>query len=165
MNDKNLFFIQHKISTIRSALFFNGHNGNPYTATSIISALKMDENGGIWFFLNNDAHLQATDEVFPARLYFYRKGIPFSVNIYGKAEVIRDLRYMSELAGINLNNCPEIAEKLVVIKVSTDAAEYHEWHAGKAPPIRMPKLIRFLNKLFHHLFPSYEHAPAQYIFN
>ena len=164
MNDKNLVFIQRKISTIRSALFFNAGHSHPYTATSIISALKIDEGGGIWFFLNNEHKLQNSDEIFPVRLYFYRKGIPFSVNITGNARVMRDIRYFNELAGVNLSSCPEIVQKVMVIKVTVDAAEYREWQTNQ-PAIRMNGITRFFSRLMQSFFPSYEHSPAQYIFN
>jgi len=164
VNDKNLSFIQHKISTIRSALFFNGNQYDPNTATSIISALKFDESGNIWFFLNNDPHLRTVDDNFPARLYFYRKGIPFSVNISGKARIMRDVQFFNELAGVNLSSCPEIFQKVLVVRVSVDAAEYQEWQRPE-PAIRMHGINRLFNRLMQFLFPSYEHAPAQFIFN
>jgi hypothetical protein len=84
----------------------------------------MDENGGIWFFLNSDAYLQSIVEDFPARLSFYRKGVPFSVNIFGKASIIRDLGHISELTGINLNCCSQISDKILLIKVKVHTAEY-----------------------------------------
>jgi hypothetical protein len=164
VNAKNLTFLQHKISTIRSALFFNVDHSDLNAATSIISALKMDEKGGIWFFLNNDRQLRIAGDEFPARLCFYRKGIPFSVNIHGCARVIRDMRYISELAGVNLSSCPEIMEKVVVVKVSVDAAEYHVWQRAGVE-IRTPGIRRLFNWLRQYLSPRYEDAPAQYIFN
>jgi len=164
VNDKILSFIQHKISTIRSALFFNGNQYDPRTATSIISALKIDESGSIWFFLNNDPHLQTADDIFPARKYFYRKGIPFSVIISGKARIMRDVHFFNEPAGVNLSPFPEIFQKVLVIKVTVAAAEYQEWQTPE-PAIRMHGITKLYNRLMQFLFPSYEHAPAQYIFN
>jgi len=164
VNDKNLGFIQQKINMIRSALFFNARPKDNFSATSIISALRMDENGGIWFFLNNDAYMQSNEEDFPARLSFYRKGIPFSVNIYGKASIVRDLRHISELTGINLNCCSEISEKVLLIKVKVYSAEYREWQTGQTR-MRAKRFLSFINRLLQPFYPSYEETTAQYIFN
>ena len=124
----------------------------------------MDENGGIWFFLNNDAYLQSHEEDFPARLSFYRKGIPFSVNINGKASIIRDLRHISELTGINVNCCSQISEKILLIKVKVHSAEYHEWQTGQTRT-RAKWFVNFINKLLQPFYPYYEETKAQYIFN
>lgn len=164
VNDKNLGFIQQKINMIRSALFFNAHPKDNFSATSIISALRMDENGGIWFFLNNDVYLQSNEEDFPARLSFYRKGIPFSVNIDGKASIVRDLRHISELTGINLNCCSQISDKILLVKVKVHSAEYREWQTGKAR-IKARRFLSFINKLLQPFYPSQEETTAQYIFN
>ncbi len=164
VNNKNISFIQQKISTIRSALLFNAHPNEAFSATSIISALKMDEHGGIWFFLNNDSNLRLGDEAFPARLSFYRKGIPYSLNIYGKATIVKDLHHVSEMSGINLMDCPEIQQKVVLIKVKAHSAEYREWQTERRK-VPSRRLMRFFDKLLQPFQHPYEHTTEQYIFN
>src|ERR1700694_4468700 len=91
MNQNNLGFLQEKIHELRSALFFNTGNAVLKFPTCIITALKVDEAGQVWFFVNPPEQcLHEFDKEFPARLDFFRKGKQFYLQITGKAFIVTD---------------------------------------------------------------------------
>src|SRR5688572_5006106 len=76
--DNNLEFIRTRIYDIRTALLYSLSDDIIKLPTSLISVLKVDDKGQIWFLMNRPQQAMEKDEQkFPARLQFYRKGKPF----------------------------------------------------------------------------------------
>ena len=75
----DLPFIREKIQELRSALFFSQSSSLLRMTTTIISIVKVDEVGQIWFYVPRPRQaLHEFDREFPARLEFFRKGKAFS---------------------------------------------------------------------------------------
>src|SRR5690606_41917161 len=88
--DNHLKFLQHKIMELRSALFFSMSDAVLKLPTTIITALKVDELGQVWFFVNKPTqNIQEFDREFPCRAEFFRKGIDGQVKISGRAKIGR----------------------------------------------------------------------------
>jgi len=124
LSDIHVEFMRDRILEIGSALFANTGNATFKLPTSIISVLRVDETGNIWFFLHNpDLYMEEGDKEFPARLDFYRKGKPFFLQVSGKALVITDPDEIRKLAeGVSAASLA----RLMLVKVQVEHAFYHE---------------------------------------
>src|SRR5262245_22734223 len=70
----SLNFVRDKIRNIGSALFYSDQDSVLKFPTSIITALKVDEVGQVWFYMNRPSqYIHQFDTQFPARLDFFRK--------------------------------------------------------------------------------------------
>ena len=88
MQLKNISLLSEKIRELRTALLFcdNPHD-LPY-ASYLVELAAMDEQGCISFSINKHNCSNAKQaEVFPVRLEFYRKGVPYSIDIKGNARI------------------------------------------------------------------------------
>lgn len=127
LSDAHVGFLRDRIHDIGSALFFNTGNATFKLPTSIISVLKVDDEGNIWFFLHNpDLFIEDGDKEFPARLDFYRKGKPFFLQVLGEALVITDVHEIRELAA----DIPELQipsfSGVMLVKVRVEHASCFE---------------------------------------
>ncbi len=127
LTDTNLKFLQEKIHELRSALFFSMNNSVLKMPTSIISALRVDEVGQVWFFVNRpQQHLQEFDREFPAKLDFLKKGIDYRLTITGKACIVNDPEELNGLVSISDDIKEKATDQLVLMKVKIQNVEYFE---------------------------------------
>ncbi len=127
LNDIQVGFLRDRIQEIGSALFANTGNATFKLPTSIISVLRVDEAGNIWFFLpNQDLFIEEGDKEFPARLDFYRKGKPFFLQVSGEALVITDKDEINELAGGEPARSFHSFSHVMLVKVRVEHASYFE---------------------------------------
>lgn len=148
MDHKNLPLIREKIASIRSALFSNAGGGALKYNTCIISALKVDEHGCVWFLINRNGWRGFNDDLhFPATLSFYRKGINHSLSISGEAEIISNediIRYT--LTALEEEQHLAIPE-LLLVKLSIENAVIFNWaDTGRKMPV-LEKLYSLFRKL------------------
>ncbi len=116
MTDTNLQFIREKIYRVRSAIMYSMTDELIKLPNSIITAIKVDDEGQLWFLCNRPAHsLEYCSQTFPVRLHFYRKGTFFHLEISGKAEIVNN-NYVGE----------EGQPKPLLIKMSMANIEYTE---------------------------------------
>jgi general stress protein 26 len=119
--------MRDRIQEIGSALFFNTGNSMFKMPPSIISALRVDDQGNIWFFLHKpDFFIEEADKEFPAKLDFYRKGKPFYLLVSGKAQVITDAQEIDALVDMAPEQRDLAMEKVMLVKVQVVHAEYYE---------------------------------------
>ena len=127
LSDIHLGFLRDRINEIGSALFFNNSNATFKLPTSIISALKVDDHGNIWFFLHKpDLFIEEGDKEFPARLDFYRKGKPFFLRVSGKALVITEADEINDLVDMAPEQQAAALNRVMLVKVHVHHAEYFE---------------------------------------
>src|SRR6201986_717756 len=87
----DLRFLQEKIQDLKNALFFSQNTSILRMATTIVSVLKVDELGQMWFFLSRPQQaLHEFDREFPVRLEFFKKGRDFFLHVSGKAFIVTD---------------------------------------------------------------------------
>lgn len=102
--------IRNKVTELGSAIFHNVSDAPKMISTSLISSVKYDEEGRIYFFTPRPQFLVEDDMRFPAVLDFYKKGKPYFIKLNGVAELvtndtelhsihIRHLQHLSEPAG------------------------------------------------------------------
>lgn len=129
-----LEFIKGRINEIRSALFYN--DGNPFTRfpTCIIRCLDVDEQGYVWFFINDDGFSYPEEpRKFPASLSFYRKGKSFFIRVQGLAEVVNNEIVIENFIG-HPAHYELVLEKMKLVKVKIEEADYHEWSQKSSLP-------------------------------
>src|SRR5882757_2388593 len=122
-------FLQQKIQELQRALFFSQHSSLLRMATTIVSIMKVDELGQIWFFVPRPSQaLHEFDREFPVKLEFFRKGKGFFLHITGKAYIIDDPEEINSLVFEDLKE--QISGQMVLIKVKMGRADYFESTAG-----------------------------------
>lgn len=127
LSESHLPFLQEKISELRSALFFSLSNAVLKMPTTIVTALKVDEVGQVWFFVNRPMqNIQEFDREFPARLEFFRKGKNFYLKIAGKACIVNDPEELNGLVNVSEDIKSKAMNQLVLVKVKIQSAEYVE---------------------------------------
>lgn len=121
--DMNLQFIREKISQIRTAVMYSMSNSLIRLPNGIVSAVKVDEEGQLWFVSRGPVPvMKEYEQSFPARLCFYRKGVEYSLEVSGKAEIVNN-KYSTN---------PNANEKSLLIKMSMMNIEYREPNAKRA---------------------------------
>lgn len=125
LSQTHLPFLQEKISDLRSALFFSLTNAVLKMPTTIVTALKVDEVGQVWFFVNRPLqNIQEFDREFPAQLDFFRKGKSFYLKIKGRACIVNDPEEVNGLVNISEDIKAKAMNQLVLVKVKIQSAEY-----------------------------------------
>lgn len=93
-----LSFLQQRIEEIGSAIFYNLSEAVLKLPTSIVTTLKVDEFGFVWFFVQKPKqHLTEFEQEFPVKLDFYRKGTGYFLQVTGKGHVVNDPEEMNAL--------------------------------------------------------------------
>lgn len=117
-SDNNLQFIREKIYEIRNAFMYSMSNGLVKIPNNVVSVVKIDEEGQLWFVCTAPAQrVEECEAVFPARLLFYKKGKFFHIEVSGKATIVKD-------TDCNLTAGAEAAAQPVLIKMSMMNVEY-----------------------------------------
>jgi general stress protein 26 len=125
LNNSELRFLQEKIQDLRNALFFSQNTSLLRIATTIVSVLKVDELGQMWFFVSRPQQaLHEFDREFPVRLEFFRKGKEFFLHVSGKAYIVTDPEEINGLVHEEIRE--QTANHLVLIKVKMTKADYFE---------------------------------------
>ena len=130
----DLQFLQQKIQDLKNALFFSQNTSLLRISTTIVSVIKVDELGQMWFFVPRPPQaLHEFDREFPVRLEFFRKGKEFFLHVAGKAFIVTD---PEEINGLVHEDIRELTgSHLVLIRVKMVKADYFEnanssMHAG-----------------------------------
>ena len=92
--DTNLQFIREKINQVRSAIMYSYSDDVIRLPNNIVSAVKVDEEGQLWFVCARPAYVpEQYPSSFPARLHFYRKGKFFHIEVSGPAWIVNNVQH------------------------------------------------------------------------
>jgi hypothetical protein len=126
-SNQQLNFLQEKIHQIGSAIFFNQSDAVLKLPTSLVSTLKVDEFGYIWFFIKKPQQdITHFENDFPVRLDFFKKGVDFFLQIAGKGWMITDPEEMYAFLEENEDIHPDIFKDMVLVKVKMQKADCFE---------------------------------------
>ena len=134
VNDTNLQFIREKVIQLRSAVMYDASNSPVKLGNDIVTALRVDDEGQLWFVTNNPSHhVEECEQSFPARLRFYRKGVDFSMEISGKA-TIANTNYPghTDPTPDHTNSKERKNAEKVLVKLTMINIEYTEPHAKRS---------------------------------
>lgn len=124
---QQLNFLQEKIQDIGSAIFFNLSESVLKLPTSLVSTLKVDEYGFVWFFVQKPRQeLKEFEAEFPVRLDFFRKGSGSFLQVNGKGWVVHDPEEMNSLVTLPEDAKRLAMQEMVLVKVKIMRAEYYE---------------------------------------
>lgn len=124
----NMHFLQEKIFDIGSALMSNESNAGYKFPTTIINALKIDEQGHLYALVQQpDKQFQEEELIFPTQLKFYRKGKPFHIIVSGTAFLINDVALLNRLLNVDGNEKFRSDNNAMVVKVKMEEIAYFEW--------------------------------------
>lgn len=152
--ENDLHFLQEKIQDLRSALFFSLSDSVLKMPTTIVTALKVDEVGQVWFLVNRPAQaLHQFDKEFPARLEFFKKGKRFYIKINGKASIIDDPEELNSIISLPSEIKEQANEHMVLVKVRMMHADYYE--KDIRPVSRIQQLRNLYHKWFHDQQPGF----------
>jgi hypothetical protein len=74
VNDSNLQFIREKIIQLRSAVMYVSSSNLIKLGNDVITAVRIDDEGQLWFVTNNPPHpVEECEQSFPARLCFIER--------------------------------------------------------------------------------------------
>jgi len=125
--NQQLNFLQEKIQEIGSAIFFNLSDSVLKFPTSIVTTLKVDDYGYVWFFIQRPRQdLKEFETEFPVRLDFFRKGKSCFLQVNGKGWVVNDPEAMNAFVALPEEARTTAAHEMVLVKVKIMKAEYYE---------------------------------------
>jgi Pyridoxamine 5'-phosphate oxidase like len=143
--DDNLLFLENKIQEIKIAIFRPEINTELKLPNSIISTIKTDSDGNIWFFTScNGEYAKNIDKHFFAYLEYYQKGQDCRLRLSGKASIIEG---DSETGNSAVETNSPVNTHLVLIKFKILYAEYIE--NRQSPPVSMKEKVKtFFTDIF-----------------
>lgn len=154
-NTSDMPFLRERIQELKSALFFNDSSSLLRMCTTIVSILKVDELGQIWFFVASPKQaLHEFDREFPARLEFFRKGKGFFLHITGKAYIVSDPEEMNNLMDEDIRT--QMIGDRVLIKVKMGKVDYFENTLGGQPAGWWKDLRTHLHAWLFNTRPGYK---------
>lgn len=147
-----ILFLQNKIQGIGSALFHSLSDAVMKLPTSIVTTLRVDDDGYVWFLINRpEQRLETFDLEFPARLQFYRKGKDYHLQIAGKATIINDPEELYGIIGLPEEIKTRAFVDMVLVKVKIEHAKYYEYNNRALPKNNFRRVI---SGVYNWLFSS-----------
>jgi hypothetical protein len=143
--DESLLFLKSKIQQINYAIFKAEMHTEHQLPNNIISTIKSDDEGNIWFFTSfTGTSAQYIDQHFFAYLDYYKKGGECRLRLNGRATIVPDEDYAAEAqaGGDVAGNA-----NLVMIKFKILHAEYIENKPTEHSSVK-DKLKTFFSEIF-----------------
>lgn len=129
-NNQQLHFLQEKIKEINSAIFFNLSDSVLKFPTTIVSTLKVDDYGYLWFCVKKPKQsLKEFETGFPVRLDYFKKGTECFLQVMGKAWVVTDPEELNSFVSLSEEMKDWTGEDSVLVKVKMLKADYQETHS------------------------------------
>ncbi|MFT3936542.1 MAG: hypothetical protein QM726_23150 [Chitinophagaceae bacterium] len=130
MTTKKIALLNEKMRTLGTALFFCDNQYDLAYAAHIIEVDSIDAEGNIWLHINKHGHQGVkVGEPFPVTLDFYRKGMPYTIDVKGIATI------------------ENLTDDKLIIKVIPGRVQYHEFVENSHPPV-MEAIGRILKQVF-----------------
>lgn len=153
--ESQINFLKTKIEELRSALFFSFSDAVLKMPTTIVTTLKVDEAGQIWFFIRKPSQqLHEFDKDFPARLDFFRKGKNYYMKINGKARIVDDPEEINSLVSLPEEIRTRAMDEMVLVKLKIQHVDYYEKDLNENPHL-FQQMKNYLRKWFFNYEPGY----------
>ena len=95
--DNNRAFIESKLTEIGSAVMYCQSNNVAKLPNDVVRFIKLDDCGQLWFTGHKPRNwIRTYEQNFPARLFFYRKGIEFYMETTGTASIVSKAETIDE---------------------------------------------------------------------
>ena len=127
-----LSFLQKRIEEIGSAIFYNLSESVLKLPTSIVTTLKVDDYGFVWFLVQKPRQqLSQFEQEFPVKLDYYKKGLGYFLQVSGMGYVVSDPEEMNAYVTLPENIKKQAGEKMVLVKVKIGQAAYYETRSAQ----------------------------------
>ena len=141
----NLLFLENKIQEIKTAMFRAEIYNELKLPVNIITTLKTDGDGNIWFFTScNEAYAQHIDKNFFAYLEYHQKDKGYRLRINGLGSIVEG---DSEVVEPDTGTGEKINHSIILIKFKILHAEYAENKSTEKISITN-KVKTFLSDIF-----------------
>jgi hypothetical protein len=127
--DLHLQFIRERIQQLRTAVMYSMSDSIFKLPNDIVTALRVDNEGQLWFICRAYLPVEECEQSFPARLRFYKKGYDFHVEVSGKATIVNT--DYSDYKNIGKEKDKRDSDKFILIKMTMTSIEYTEPHTKK----------------------------------
>lgn len=125
--NQQLTFLQERMEEIGSAIFYNLSDAVLKLPTSIISSVKVDDYGFVWFAVQKPSQkLTEFEQEFPVKMDFYKKGKGYFLQVTGKGFVVSDPEEMNGLEEWVSEHKKNLKSSAALVKVKIQKAEYYE---------------------------------------
>lgn len=122
-----LSFLQQRIEEIGSAIFYNLSESVLKLPTSIVSTVKVDEFGFVWFTIQKPIqNLSEFEKEFPVKLDYYRKGTGYFLQVTGQGFMVTDPEEMNNLADLPDEIMHAVSENMTLVKVKIQKADFYQ---------------------------------------
>ena len=122
--DANLLFLENKIQEIKTAVFKAEIYNELKLPVNIITTLKTDGDGNIWFFTScNGAYAKHIDKNFFAYLQYHQKDNGCRLRINGLGSIVEGESQINES---EKGSATKINHSIILIKFKILHAEYAE---------------------------------------
>ncbi len=123
---QQLHFLQKTIAQLQNGFFFNLSDSATRVPTSVVSSLKVDDTGHIWFVVKRlELPPKEVGMEFPVRLDFFKKNTNYHLQIRGKGFSVTDPEEVSAFLG-SLPGSTSVYNDTVLVKVKMLTADYFE---------------------------------------
>jgi hypothetical protein len=159
-----LNFLQEKIDSLQTALFFSLTDSVLKIPTAVINVITVDEAGQIWFCMPAPSQsIKEFDDEFYSRLQFFRKGNNFYLMIQGKAFIVNDPEEVNNIFFVDDEIKRDVNfGRIILIKVKIQCADYFE----RKPDALKSEVKNIPAQLYNLFFKPHEEAhKPQRIFN
>lgn len=159
---QQLTYLQEKVEEIGSAIFFNESQSVLKLPTALVSNIKVDEFGYLWFITQKASEENSAIEAgFPVRLDLYRKGVQFYMQIEGAAWVVSDPEEIFAMQHITEDIMQQQRTDTVLLKVKIVKAACYQIPERNSTPI--------WKNTFHFIYSllpgNYQYRPRQSFFS
>lgn len=155
---QQLTFLQERINQIGSAIFYNESDAVLKLPTSVVTSLKVDDYGYIWFFVKKPVQdIKEFEPEFPVRLDFFRKGVAYNLKVSGKGWMITDPEVMYAFLELNEDINASIFNDMALVKVKMQKVEYYEIAGRKVKSNWLQSAMTSVTTLFrstNHVGPN-----------
>lgn len=122
-----LSFLQQRIEEIGSAIFYNLSESVLKLPTSIVTTLKVDEFGFVWFMIQKPTqNLSEFEKEFPVKLDYYRKGTGYFLQVTGQGFMVTDPEEMNHLVDLPDDVKQSAGHNMALVKVKIQKADYYQ---------------------------------------
>ncbi len=150
----DLQLIREKIYQIRSALMYSMSNDLVKISNNIVSVLRVDDEGQLWFLCKKPHYpVEQCETSFPVRLVFYRKGISFYLEVSGKATIVKEENDLLESLQSDSRT-----EKPVLVKMTVQNLEITE--SGERRKNRFDLILDHTYKWLSHTIAFTRHEKS-----
>ncbi len=120
-------FLQQRIGEIGSALFHNQSTAVLKLPSAIVTTVKPDDYGFVWFLLEKPKqNLNEFEQEFPVKMDFYRKGKGYFLQVAGRGYIVTDPEEMNGFVGLPEEMKELLTDNTILVKMKMQKADYYE---------------------------------------